>query len=277
MSVGPRISDSPPERIDVGGHALGVRLLGEGERTFVCLHGLVDTMDVWSRLAPHLATRGRVVLLDQRGHGVSDAPEGPYRREDLAVDVVAVLQRLGMDQAILVGHSMGGIVAMTAALAWPERISGLLLLGTASQCHAKVARFYERVAVAAETEGKAGLVRTIFGAEDRRSVTGNPRGIAHVTRALKSLHDDPLTPKLVRVRCPVLVMVGEKDPMSPKASQILHKAISGATLEILPQRGHWLHLEAPEEVVAATDRWLSGLQAPADPAQKHHPASGLPD
>src|SRR5207244_4432070 len=76
--------------VDVGGHALRIETRGAGLPYFVCLHGLADTLSVWSRLAPALAARGQVVLVDQRAHGGSDAPRGPYRREDLATDIRAL-------------------------------------------------------------------------------------------------------------------------------------------------------------------------------------------
>src|SRR5262245_54534469 len=102
-------------RLDVGGHQLRVLTRGQGPPNSVCLPGLADTAGIWRNVAGALAVRGRVVLVDQRAHGASDAPPGPYRREDLANDVRVLLDRLAMPQAVLVGHSMGGIVAMTAA------------------------------------------------------------------------------------------------------------------------------------------------------------------
>ena len=145
---------------------------------------------------------------------------------------------------------------MTAALASPDRIAGLLLLGTASHCSERIAGWYERIALAGETEGTAGLARTIYGERSKRHVVGNGQAIAHVTRTLKSLYEDPLTPKLRELRCPTLLLVGEKDPMGPKASEIIRDALPDATLEVLSGRGHWTHVEAPEAVIAALDRWL---------------------
>jgi hypothetical protein len=80
-------------RIDVGGYRLRAEAYGAGAPVFVCLHGLADTLAIWRTVAPALARRGRVVLVDQRGHGESDAPPGPYRREDLATDVCGRLIR----------------------------------------------------------------------------------------------------------------------------------------------------------------------------------------
>src|SRR5947208_11650645 len=95
---------SATRHVDVGGHALRIETRGAGPPYFVCLHGLADTLSIWSRLAPGLADRGQVVLVDQRAHGGSDAPPGPYRREDLATDVRGLLDRLAIDGAVLIGH-----------------------------------------------------------------------------------------------------------------------------------------------------------------------------
>lgn len=241
----------------MGGHALRVASEGGGSPDFVCLHGLVDSLAIWKRLVPGLGARGRVLRIDQRGHGGSDAPPGPYRREDLAADVIAVLDALEIERAVLVGHSMGGIISMTTALAYPERVAGLVLLGTASQCSERVANWYERIAVAGETDGNDGLARTIYGADSRRRVEGDAQGIAWVTRTLKSLHLDPLTPKLAAITCPALLLVGSEDPMGPKASEIIAGALPDATLHVLPGLGHWTHVEAPDDLLAALDPWLA--------------------
>lgn len=245
------------ERVDVGGHALRVASGGEAPPDFVCLHGLVDTLEIWDRVAPALESRGRLLRFDQRAHGDSDAPPGPYQREDLAGDAIALLDRQGIDRAILIGHSLGGIVAMTAALGWPDRVAGLVLLGTASQCSERIADWYERIAQAGEAHGTDGLARIIYGERSRRQVVGDAGGIAQVTRALKSLYTDPLTPKLGDVRCPALLVVGSVDPMGPRASEIIAEQLPDATLEVLAERGHWTHVEAPDEVVAALDPWLA--------------------
>ena len=136
---------SEPVQIQVGAHALRCQTSGEGERHFLCLHGLVDSLEIWQRIVPALEQRGRVSRMDQRGHGESGSPPGPYSRLDLAGDVVAVLDSLGVEKTLLVGHSMGGIVAMETALQFPERIAGLILIGTTSECRSKVAEWYERV------------------------------------------------------------------------------------------------------------------------------------
>lgn len=242
-------------RVDLGSHALNVEASGSGSPTYLCLHGLVDTVAIWDHLAEPLALRGTVLRVDQRGHGKSGTPPGATGREDLAADVVAVLDSQGIDRAILVGHSMGGIVSMATALEHPDRVSGLVLIGTASRCNEKVAGWYERIARAGETDGCEGLSRAIYGKDSRRRVEGDAAGIAQVTRMLKSLYDDPLTEKLARVECPVLLLVGEKDPMGPRASEIIAENLADATLEVVPDCGHWIHVEAPDVILRALDGW----------------------
>jgi 3-oxoadipate enol-lactonase len=244
------------KRVDVAGRELRVATSGRGA-PLLCLHGLVDTLEIWDPVAAPLAERGQVVRYDQRGHGESGAPPGPCTRRDLADDAVAVLDAFGIERAIWLGHSMGGIVAMAAALAHPRRVAGLVLIGTASQCSQKVAGWYEQIARAGETDGTDGLARAIYGERTRRRVLGDGAAIAQVTRALQSLWDEPLTPELHRIECPVLLLVGEKDPMGPRASEIIAAELPNAELEVVPDCGHWIHVEAPDVLLRAYDRWFA--------------------
>jgi len=97
----------------------------------------------------------------------------------------------------------------------------------------------------------------IYGPDTKKQIQGSAQGIAHVTRMLKSLHADPLTPYLGKLSCPTLLLVGEKDPMGPRASELIREALPEgvAKLETLPGRGHWLHVEAPDDVLRAIDAW----------------------
>lgn len=150
---------------------------------------------------------------------------------------------------------------MTTALAHPEQIAGLVLIGTASQCNEKTASWYERIAQAGEKDGNAGLVRTIYGKQSKKVIEGQVQGIAEVTRTLKSLYEDPLTPKLSAIQCPVLLIVGDKDPMGPKASSIIASQFSDAELVTIPDCGHWVHVDEPDAVISAIDRFLTRLES----------------
>jgi 3-oxoadipate enol-lactonase len=249
-------------RVPLDGYSLRCADTESGEPVFLCVHGLADTLEVWDEIAGPLEGRGRVVRIDQRGHGESGAPPGPCTRDDLARDAIAVLDALAIERAILVGHSVGGIVAMAAALAAPERVAGLVLIGTASRCSERTAAWYERIALAADQRGGDGLVRAIYGERSSRRVRGDPAAIAHVARMLTSLYHDPLTSRLGAIGCPVLLLVGEKDLMGPKASQTIRDALPSGRgeLVVMPGCGHWLQLDAPDAVIAAFDRWWTRVR-----------------
>ena len=249
-----------------------VEVSGTGQPELVCIHGLADMHEIWSRLVADLRSLGRVVVFDQRAHGESTAPPGPYRREDLAMDVRHVLDDLAIARAVLIGHSLGGVVAMTAAVLYPERVAGLVLLGTASECSARASAWYEHIAGAAEADGLTGFAQAIFGTASTKPIRGDARGLAHVTRCLQSLHDDPLTPKLAALRCPVLLCVGEKDPMGSAASVIIQRHVDGAELAVIAGRGHWLHVEAPDTVADLITAFLVRRRLTVN--EPTHPAAG---
>jgi pimeloyl-ACP methyl ester carboxylesterase len=95
---------------------------------------------------------------------------------------------------------------------------------------------------------------------------------------LGSLFSQPLTPLLEKLECPVLLLVGENDPMGSRASEIIAESLpaGAATLEVLPGCGHWIHVEAAAAVVDAIDRWLPALQAECrTPSAERHGNGGL--
>ena len=100
---------------DSQGVKIGYELAGDGD-PLVLVHGLAYDRAGWGRLPEHLAQRFRVLLIDNRGVGESDAPEGPYAVSQMAADVAAVLDDAGIEQTNLFGVSLGGYIAQEFAL-----------------------------------------------------------------------------------------------------------------------------------------------------------------
>ena len=96
----------------------------------IFLHGVTDSLKSFEHVLPHLPESIRAIAVSQRGHGDSSRPEAGYRYTDFSADVAAFMDALGIRQAVIVGHSMGGLVAQRFALDHPERTRGLMLLGT---------------------------------------------------------------------------------------------------------------------------------------------------
>lgn len=119
--------------IKLSSHDLHYLQLGGGDdgadvEDVVMVHGLAANMAFWyAGLAPVLAPRYRVTIFDLRGHGASGTPERGYTAGELSQDLLALLDHLGIARCHLVAHSFGGMVAITLALAHPERISSLVL------------------------------------------------------------------------------------------------------------------------------------------------------
>jgi len=211
----------------------------------VFVHGLAGSSAVWQGQADRLRDRYRIIRYDLRSHGASRSVDVPCTRSELAEDLVAVLNRVGVSKAFVVGHSAGGVIAMHAALAHPSRLLGLVLVGTASECNAKTAAWYESMATIARERGGLEVVRAM-GMRSRGVADPDGAGFAHVALAMRTLNTEPLTSELKSLRVPTLIIVGENDFLGAGGSVILSRAITGSELEIVPERGHGIYLEDPD-------------------------------
>ncbi len=100
---------------------------GSGERTVILVHGYSFAKEVWSRTMPHLSDDWRVIAYDIRGFGDSTKPDGGYDYPTMARDLELFMDALDIDKAVLIGHSMGGILIQDFATTHPDRVSGLVL------------------------------------------------------------------------------------------------------------------------------------------------------
>lgn len=256
----------------------GARLFFEDVGEGPCLllgHSYLCSGEMWAHQVPALGRSHRVVNLDLRGHGRSGQAESPFTLYDLVDDALAVLDHLGVEKAIWGGLSVGGMVALRAALAAPERVSALLLLDTHAGAERLVKRLrYRGMAWGVRLFGMGPLLapvsRLMFGAttlRTRRELVAEWKGrfaALHVPSVLRFLDAlvgrDSLLPRLGEIRVPVLVLVGEEDRSLPVAcSQQIHRGIPGSGLEVIPEAGHLSALEQPEAVTRAMTDFLSRL------------------
>jgi pimeloyl-ACP methyl ester carboxylesterase len=241
---------------------------GAGAPTVVFTHGLAASGHTWEAQVAALAPRHRVLTWDLRGHGRSAPRPEPCSIADLAADLAAVLDAAGVARAVVVGHSAGGVVAMRFALDHPQRLAGLVLVGTASECNEKARQFYTELADLAESRGMDPVRRRLgVSAEQARQAPTDAATFAPVARAMASLNAAPLTPRLGEIRCPTQVIVGEKDFLGAGGSVKLQRGIAGAGLAIVPGRGHGLVLEDAEGFNRMLVEFVAGL-AVAPPAAR---------
>lgn len=230
--------------LDRGGFALHYEIAGDGAETVVLTHGLASSGATWRTLVNALAPRFRVVTWDLRSHGRSESPDEPCTIATLGADLAAVVAAVGAPAHVL-GHSAGGVVAIRFAIDHPELLRTVTLVGTSSECNARAVVFYESLAEIAERDGGEAVLRRL-GTGAETAIAPEGRGVARVARAMASLHTAPLTAELERVRCPALVVVGDKDFLGVGGSVIISRRLPHARLEIVPGRGHPIFHEDPE-------------------------------
>jgi pimeloyl-ACP methyl ester carboxylesterase len=226
----------------------------------ILLHGYSDSWFSWSRVLPALATGFHIYALDQRGHGDSDRPEQGYRMADFAADTLAFMDALDLPRATLVGHSMGTLVALQAALMAPERVARLVLIGAAASARTAAVLELEPVIAALEDPVPAAFVREFQASTAYQplpaacldwSVVASLRLPARVWKTVAAgLLAADYTGALGQIRAPALILWGERDTVFPRATQdALLAGLPHPRLKVYPETGHAPHWERPAEVV----------------------------
>lgn len=239
----------------------------------VLLHAFPLHAEMFRPQVRALSGRYRFLLPDVRGFGGSGAPTGPTDMARIARDVIALLEHLGVDRAVVGGVSMGGYAAMAVLREDAGRVAGLVLVDTqalADDDAGKARR--EETARQVEREGVEPVVRALLPrllapeAPEalRREVEqmireASPSAVAAASRGLGARPDS--RDMLARYGGPALVVVGEHDVVTPpeKARQ-MQELIAGAQLVQVPRAGHLSNLENPEAFNAALDGFLAGIQ-----------------
>ena len=240
------------------------------------VHGFPFNSKMWDPQVEALGERYRLIVPDLKGFGASDAPEdrSTYSVDNYADELKAVLDDAGVEQAVVVGLSMGGYVAFAFARRFPEALAGLVLAGTRAEADPPEGlekRTNQQKQVAAE--GPAGLIDAFPGAllsektrtersevvEQLKAVMDNPP--AGFIGGLESMKQRPdSTSGLGNIDVPTLVIVGSDDPLiPPSASESMHQAIGGSEMVTIPGAGHVANLESPEEFTRALDGFLAKL------------------
>lgn len=250
----------------------------------VLVMGLGGDCTAWPFQLAALAPRYRVLVLDNRGAGRSEAPDEPYTIGGMAADLLGLLDVLAVERAHLLGLSMGGAIAQEAALAAPGRVLSLQLHATWAGPHAYFQALVRAVRVVRTRLDREGFHRALalwlFAPE---TFVRQPELVELIVqRATHDPHAAPLhgylrqsdavlahdaRARLGRIRCPTLVAVGGQDLLTPPAfAHELATLIPGARLEILPGVGHGALWEAPDAFNAACLRFLGAVHPEPAPA-----------
>jgi non-heme chloroperoxidase len=227
----------------------------------VFVHGWPDSWFSFSRVLPLLPATLRLIAFDQRGFGESDHPDSGYTIPGFAADLVALLDALDIERAVLVGHSFGTFVARRAAIAAPERVAALALIGTgastkitgADELQAALRELPDPVPEAFAREFQSGTVYRAVPTEffDRiieESLKIPPRLWPVMIDGLLAYDD---TRELGRIRVPTRLLWGDHDALFSRAQQdAFLAAVPAARLEVYQETGHCPNWERPEWVAA---------------------------
>jgi pimeloyl-ACP methyl ester carboxylesterase len=255
------------------GARIAYEVRGDGD-PLVLVHGLAYDRAGWGRLPDLLAERFRVVLIDNRGVGESDVPEGPYSVAQMASDVEAVLDDVGLERTNLFGVSLGGYIAQEFTLTRPERVQKLILCSTAPggpKAHPMPQRTVDVFARYPEMEREAGLRMFVENSLGERGVRERPELVEEIfqyrlghaptvgawqAQAVAGATYDSYD-RVSAIGIPTLVVHGGDDiVVDPRNAELLGELIPSARVEIVPARGHLLVWEDSERVAELVTEFL---------------------
>jgi 3-oxoadipate enol-lactonase len=235
----------------------------QGQGTpLVFIHAFPLSSAMWEPQVKEFSKKYRVITLDLRGHGDSDAPLWHFTLDDFAEDIRELLRHLGITQATFVGLSMGGYTLFALFRKYPELVTRMVLADTRAQAdsdEAKAGRF--AMAQVAYQKGPQAIAEMMMpkllgptSLEKRQDIVEQIRSMINKNQAsgiivaLMAMAQRPdSTPLLSNISCPTLVIVGENDVATPPAeAHYIKDRIPIAQLVILPQAGHLSNLEQPD-------------------------------
>jgi pimeloyl-ACP methyl ester carboxylesterase len=285
------VSAIAADEIVLHGHRVRFHRAGEGP-LLVLLHGIASTADTWAPVVDGLAARHTVIAPDLLGHGASAKPRGDYSLGAYASGVRDLVAALGYDRATVVGHSLGGGIAMQFAYQFPERVERLVLIGSGG-----LGREVHAILRAATLPGSE-LVLAVLGGAWLRATGGAVGGalarlglrtgedLAGVTAGIGSLADAGARSAFVHTaraaidaggqrvsatdrlylaaELPTLIVWGERDPIIPvEHGRAAHAAIPGSRLEVFAGAGHFPHREHPARFVSVLEDFVATTEPAA--------------
>lgn len=248
---------------------------GSGQ-PIVFLHAFPLNRTMWTEQEAALSSQFRVITVDLRGHGESDAPLWHYSLDQTAEDICALLDHLSIAQALFVGLSMGGYLLMAFYRKYAHRVKGMVLADTRAQAdtpEGKAGRF--QMAQIAYKQGPSAIAdimipkllspatiqtRPEIAQRVRTMIERNQiSGIAGNLMAMAERPDS--APLLQQIACPTQIIVGELDQATPPAdAKLMAEQIPHARLAIIPRAAHLANLEQPEAFTRLIEEFSSELK-----------------
>ena len=242
---------------------------GPGEEIpLVFTNALGTDLRIWDEVAQHLMNRYPVVRYDKRGHGLSDSPPAPYSIHDFSTDLLRLLEHLDLSKVILLGISVGGMIALDFAASWPELVHSMVLcdtapvIGTADLWNDRIDKLREN---GMQSMAEAILARWFAPTFKENSPAAYQGYYNMLTRmpvegytgTCEAIRDADLTEATRTIRAPTLILCGTEDVSTPPdLVRGLVELMPNAEFQEIPGAGHSTCIEQPGAVARQIERFL---------------------
>lgn len=252
-------------------NSLTTHYLLEGDQQgipLVFINALGTDLRIWNGVVRQLKGRHLIIRFDKRGHGLSDCPPAPYSIRNFSDDLLGLLDHLEVSQAVIVGISVGGMIALDFAACWPERVQSLILCDTAPKI-GTAELWNERIdtlrAHGMQSMADAILSRwfaTSFKGQSLASYRGYYNMLTRTpvegyTGTCEAIRDADLTERMGTISARSLVLCGAEDVSTPPdvASKLI-ELMPDAKFQEVPGAGHLICIEQPDAVAERIERFL---------------------
>jgi pimeloyl-ACP methyl ester carboxylesterase len=242
---------------------ISYQVSGSGSPAVLLSHGFAATSAMFDANVPAIATDHEVITWDLRGHGRSDSPADPdcYSAAASLGDMAALLTSCGHDRAVLGGHSLGGYLSLDFALTFPDRVVGLVLIGTGPGFRNDAARdrWNHRAMGTAQRFADRGLDALGSSAELHASDHRDAGGLVLAAQHTLTQRDSHVLDGLPQIAVPTLVIVGSDDEPFLGAADYMTAKIPLARKVVIPGAGHAPNVDRPDLFDAALHGFLAEI------------------
>jgi len=238
----------------------------------VLIHGFLEDLSMWDRVVDSLKKTHRVICIDLLGHGKTENLGYIHRMENQADIVKFLLDKLELVKCTLIGHSMGGYVALAFADLYPDRVSALCLMNSTAMPDSTEKKKNRDRGVAAVKQNHRTFIRIaiplLFSEENRsifteeindltaKALSMSQQGIIAALKGMKIRKD--LTYLLEQNKFPILMIIGKKDP-ALDYQNLLRQAKKGAVQKIMFEDGHMSHIENELPLISALEKFTASI------------------
>ncbi|MFN8444267.1 MAG: 3-oxoadipate enol-lactonase [Caldilineaceae bacterium] len=236
----------------------------------VFINSLGSSLCIWDDVCDQLRPHFRIVRYDKRGHGLSDSPPGPYTIRDHAADLLGLLDHLQVEKAILIGVSVGGMIALEFAATRPQRVGKLVLCDTGAKIGSEQS-WNERIA-AIQAGGLTSIAAAVLARWFTPAFIQNQPAqhlgytnmfvrmpAAGYIATCAALRDADLHSIVAAIQTPSLVLCGDQDMSTPPAlGQKLAALLPNAHFRMIPNAAHLPSIEQPQYLAETIAQFLTG-------------------